>query len=175
MFLIWKLLYLHRFLQTRDVTLLQQCKKRLCIFRTTSKRSLLVEEHSQEDAGDVPAMETAQVSSDDENDDTEEIEEEQGQEDEGCVETAVPVSSDEASRGTEEMEEEDQQGKDSLHQISMLALFDSLPDANSIFATSGADDAAPPRRASRDLASPLATATYNKLLTEVSKYKQTTP
>lgn len=163
MFLIWKLLYLHRFLQTRDVTLLQQCKKRTCIFKTTSKRNLLVEEHSQEDAGDVPAMETAQVSFDDENDDTEEIEEEQGQEDEGRVETAVPVSSDEASGGTEEMEEEDQQAV--------------VSDAETVTVSSdeGADDAAPPCRASRDLASPLATATYNKLLTEVSKYKQTTP
>uniref|UniRef100_A0A453CVN1 Uncharacterized protein n=1 Tax=Aegilops tauschii subsp. strangulata TaxID=200361 RepID=A0A453CVN1_AEGTS len=71
---------------------------------------LLVEEPSQEDAGDVPAMETAQVSSDDENDDTEEIEEEQGQEDEGDVldmETAVPAlaTSDEGSDDdAEEME-----------------------------------------------------------------------
>lgn len=37
----------------------------------------------------MPAMETAQVSSDDENDDTEEIEEEQGQEDEGGTKTSV--------------------------------------------------------------------------------------
>ena len=54
----------------------------------------------------------------------------------GRVETTMPVSSDEASGGTEETEQEDQQGKDSLHQISMLALFDSLRDANSLFATS---------------------------------------
>ena len=94
-------------------------------------------------------METAQVSFDDENDDTEEIEEEQGQEDEGRVETAVPVSSDEASGGTEEMEEEDQQA--------------AVSDAETVTVSSdeGADDAAPPCRASRDLASPLATIDWD--------------
>lgn len=80
----------------------------------------LVEEQGQEDAGDVPDMETAPASSAKEDGYTEEIEEEamdpqneelveeQIQEDEGhVVETAVPapVSSDEGSGGSEEMQE----------------------------------------------------------------------